>query len=707
MAKRILREHKRSSSCSENSEEDDIIYDIMSSGEDEGEDKPKKNVGSIIKKWPNKDKTYEPMEGSSPVLPPRMRPLKSDNKNNSPFRTFNLFSLSLDKTLQLPVIVEVIDGVCGKDAKNTFAQKEEVLICSKVMTNYVTCVKAEDTCNISISTQYEVTLVNLDTELNKKTKETVKGILGMVKLPNRIIANSQFQINGVKVTENQILEINEGRRDPNAKYLSVQTLSGEDIELSWNMKVTFSCSLSAHSIPLTIAIESCIFPQTVILIEKTNKFIKKELCTLIDCFSKKMFLACHYEGDVKTSLRGEETLVELPLDLPLTFRVIRKPEDSHLVFKKLELQSQKGFKITDNNLPQKKSSTVPVLLTKQMRSNSTSDLTNYVCKKMYEQRPLIAEKPSTPQPEKTKHFFSKSNRDYSIFERTKSPPLVKPKTNKTNSDKKEVKRDSYCTPENLLKLKNKPPIIQGLDKKAKPIESVSSPANSQLMEENKQFKEKIKRLENLLSEKDIINNELDYKVKLLEVALAEANAINIEHETSKTKSLLSKRILPPLPGGGRSAPTSPIRLIDFPNTQSPVTHNPIPLTTKPKLPTNKDPHYKSSKDNPREPPTQIESQYSDTVLNTTTTHYLASILEKVNFGQYKNIFLREGINTEILAELDEKILEDDLGIKTALHRRKLIKLAEKLKNKEDISSFYVDPQYTYGTGKNVLYEKIN
>ena len=710
----ILTKHKRSSSCSEISDDNDIIYDFMSSGEGSDEDTHRKNAGNITNEWFKEETALKRLATSSPLLPPKTRPFNPGvgvpSKNNK-LRTFNLFSLSLDKTVQFPIIVEVVEGVFGQDDKNTFAREEKLLICSKVMTNFVTCVGNNNSYNIPICSQYEVALVNLNAELNEKINENVKSILGMVNLPNRIAANSNFNLNGISVVQNQILEITEvGRRNPNAKFLSVQTLSGEDIELPRNMKATFSCSISARSLPLTIAIESCIFPQTVILTDKTRAGkVKKQLCTLIDCFSKKVFLACRYQGNVNWSLRGLESLVELPLDLALTFIIIGKPEDSHLISSQLEQFSNKGFKIIEDNKPNQAPSPTP--LTEKTRCNSLSDLSTYGCKGSSYQISPRKEKPSTPQPEKAKHFFQKYTKDYPYSNsKSKSPPPVKPKNKpkQTNYDKKAVKKDLHVPNlENPPKLKDNSPVKghetrQWLDKKEKPAEMLGSSVNSQLMEENKLLREKIKDLDNFLSEKEIIINELDYKVGLLEAALAEANATIIQHESPAMKSGLSKRSLPPVP-----APASPIGLkIEFPNTQKPVIHSPPPLQTKPKLP-RKEPHYISMKELTREPPKETESEYSDTVTNTRTAYYLASILEKVNFGQYKAIFLQEGINTEILADLDESILENDLGIKTALHRKKLIKLAEKLKNNEDISCFYVDPIYMSGPKRTKIYEKIN
>lgn len=47
----------------------------------------------------------------------------------------------------------------------------------------------------------------------------------------------------------------------------------------------------------------------------------------------------------------------------------------------------------------------------------------------------------------------------------------------------------------------------------------------------------------------------------------------------------------------------------------------------------------------------------------------------MNLGQYKVIFLTENITGEVLVEYDdEDILEYDLGVKTKLHRIRLLKL---------------------------------
>ena len=55
-------------------------------------------------------------------------------------------------------------------------------------------------------------------------------------------------------------------------------------------------------------------------------------------------------------------------------------------------------------------------------------------------------------------------------------------------------------------------------------------------------------------------------------------------------------------------------------------------------------------------------------------HQVLQLLDRMHLGMYKPVFEREAITGDLLLELDDSILETELGIQLRLHRMKLMKL---------------------------------
>ena len=51
-----------------------------------------------------------------------------------------------------------------------------------------------------------------------------------------------------------------------------------------------------------------------------------------------------------------------------------------------------------------------------------------------------------------------------------------------------------------------------------------------------------------------------------------------------------------------------------------------------------------------------------------------TLLEAMNLGQYKEQFMKEQVDGEILAECDEVILENELRVSNTIHRTRLMKV---------------------------------
>ena len=55
---------------------------------------------------------------------------------------------------------------------------------------------------------------------------------------------------------------------------------------------------------------------------------------------------------------------------------------------------------------------------------------------------------------------------------------------------------------------------------------------------------------------------------------------------------------------------------------------------------------------------------------------MIDLLEILGLTKYKNVFIDEEISGALLQELDEEILEMELGITSKLHRQKLLRVID-------------------------------
>ena len=58
----------------------------------------------------------------------------------------------------------------------------------------------------------------------------------------------------------------------------------------------------------------------------------------------------------------------------------------------------------------------------------------------------------------------------------------------------------------------------------------------------------------------------------------------------------------------------------------------------------------------------------------TCTLKVCDLIEVMGLGQYTQTFMAERISGEILLECDDQVLEDELGIKSKIHRIRLAKV---------------------------------
>lgn len=53
---------------------------------------------------------------------------------------------------------------------------------------------------------------------------------------------------------------------------------------------------------------------------------------------------------------------------------------------------------------------------------------------------------------------------------------------------------------------------------------------------------------------------------------------------------------------------------------------------------------------------------------------MQNLLDAMHLAQYKDVFASEQITGEVLAELDEEILQNELGVSVKIHRIRLMKV---------------------------------
>ena len=694
--------YKRSNSCS------DIIYDVISDDEEVATN----SISSVKERSSDSlsgpDIIYDDVShedsveytpysifekeslnlgNSPPVLLPKLRPIIPVP------RIMYLSELEKDK---LPIVIEVVEGICDEDDKKSIYTEDKLVVLSRANTTFVTCVNMkEQMFNIPIIPNYHIAIMSSNTNLDSKRNETVKSILEMKEFPNQIIANNNIEFEGLSVMEGQILEVSE-KLERNAKYLRVQTLSGEELELPKSLKHTFSCSINSDCTPLPLAIELCVFPQRVVLIDKTCKGrTRKMLCTILDSYTDTFFKVCEYKGDLQSSFRPQDAIFQIPIDIGITFKIIERLTTGLSPFHKPAPEQR--LKSVSRVLEPVK--LPPLKATKPHRSMSFSNLGSKVITPKEIEKPLrlgsfrinksneYERKSITPPPVKNKptkgqkgKFDKKSMihelRNISLekvtnFEDTGPSVATATKEIKNNKTPKEMKDNK--TPKEMKDNKT--------TKEMKDNKTTKGKSNQELAEENKQLKETITSLDVSLSRKERLIIELEVKLNLLENALAEANSA-LAMEIKRNKHIeLRERSLPAVPDLGQgSTPTSPMA----PSAQFPLKTPPV-MTAKPRL-------YSKQKDNTEQQEGIDEEKH--------TMHYMGTVLDRINLSQYKDTFFEYGINTEIFQELDEEVFENELGVKAVLHRKKLLRLAVRMKNNEDISHFFVDPQYSRVQSKN-------
>ena len=188
----------------------------------------------------------------------------------------------------------------------------------------------------------------------------------------------------------------------------------------------------------------------------------------------------------------------------------------------------------------------------------------------------------------------------------------------------------------------------------------------------------LNRLKKDLCEERKRNAELERMALKLDEIIKGLNQ-KCEQKERYIKELLAERDLPPLPQTGQQ------QRRDFPKD------NPEYYASS-----SENSLYTQVDENKYSEPRAIslrvsvksdKSIFTEKKLDDYTVQEVRELLDSLNLSQYTDRFVEEGVNGEILSVLDGPILENDLGVVSGLHKKKILKIIEKLNSQQDISHY--------------------
>ena len=187
------------------------------------------------------------------------------------------------------------------------------------------------------------------------------------------------------------------------------------------------------------------------------------------------------------------------------------------------------------------------------------------------------------------------------------------------------------------------------------------------------------KVKNYLSEEKKRNAELERMAQKLDDIIRGLN-LKCEQKDQYIKDLLAERDLPPLPQTGQQQRMN----IPIPDDNPEYYASTSSLLSQADSDRYSAPRYSPQAKSPGD---LSPFKFSDKKLDDYTVSDVKELLDSLNLTQYTERFIEEGINGEILFLLDESILEKDLGVNSGLHKKKILKIIDKLKSQQDISHY--------------------
>ena len=188
----------------------------------------------------------------------------------------------------------------------------------------------------------------------------------------------------------------------------------------------------------------------------------------------------------------------------------------------------------------------------------------------------------------------------------------------------------------------------------------------------------VPRVEYNKLKKDLIeerkrNAELERMAQKLDDIIRGMNE-KCEKKDRYIKELLAERDLPPLPQTGQQ------QRVNIPD-DDPEYYASTPGQADPD-------RYSNARSVTKQVSVKSDTdKLSEKRLEEYTVQEVKGLLDSLNLSQYTDKFVEEGVNGEILSVLDGPILENDLGIMSGLHKKKILKIIEKLNLQQDISHY--------------------
>ena len=183
---------------------------------------------------------------------------------------------------------------------------------------------------------------------------------------------------------------------------------------------------------------------------------------------------------------------------------------------------------------------------------------------------------------------------------------------------------------------------------------VTAPSSNVLKQENHRVKKDLDEEKKRNAELERMANKLDDIIKGL--------TNKCETKERYIKDLLAERNLPPLPQTGQQ------QISNY-------------------VPPGEDLYTQVDDERYYEPKAVQEANKPPKMLDDYSVQDVKGLLVSLNLSQYIDKFVEEGVNGEILSVLDSSILDKDLGVKSGLHQKKILKIIEKLNSHQDISHY--------------------
>ena len=269
----------------------------------------------------------------APKLPPRTyrKSVSTESKCRQQPQIIDDFEYSSEKLIServLPQMVTVTLGYDGASPEKSVSVGEEFVVCFAKSTKVLPA-KLEggtEVIHIPTDSMLSVGVVRKD---NTKIYHTVKDLLKLSDLPRVVEVNRAFTVNHYHVDKGTILYIR-GQNGKSALFCQHESSSGQELTLTPDVTGNFSTDPAGATIFIAdYTTLYNVYPITVMLLQKgvdvDDNFLQYigQNFVLEEPIVKLSLIAT---TDVNGSRVDNPAVVEIPMDVPLYFKCIERPE---------------------------------------------------------------------------------------------------------------------------------------------------------------------------------------------------------------------------------------------------------------------------------------------------------------------------------------------------------------------------------------------